>query len=67
MSLPFTYLGMLIEGNPRKYQTCYGLYIKLGKVWNLSFAERVCLFKFVITAMPLFYMSFFKISSRVMK
>ena len=66
MELPFKYLGMLIGGNPRRIEFWNPVVDKIktrlsrwrGKM--LSLAGRICLIKSVISALPLFYFSFFK-------
>jgi len=66
MNIPFTYLGLPIGGNPSRCSFWEPVLLKVRKklsVWkgrNLSFAGRVCLLKSVISAIPLFFLSFFK-------
>jgi len=68
MKLPFKYLGMIVGGNPRRASFWDHVIDKVQSRlsrWKgrlLSMAGRVCLIKFVITALPLFYLSFFKAS-----
>jgi len=73
MDIPFTYLGLPIGGNPSRCSFWEPVLSKIRKklsVWkgkNLSFAGRVCLIKFIINAVPLFFLSFFKAPIRVCK
>jgi len=66
MSLPFKYLGMTIGGNSRKTEFWNPIILKIRSRlsrWKgrmLSLAGRICLIKSVISALPLFYFSFFK-------
>ena len=63
---PFKYLGLEVGGNPRKKQFWEPVINKINarlSIWKgrfLSMAGRVCLLKSVFTAIPLFYLSFFK-------
>jgi len=73
MKIPFMYLGMPIGGNPRRSQFWQPVINKVrdrlsswkGKL--ISVAGRVCLIKSVISALPLYYMSFFKMPKSVEK
>ena len=66
MELPFKYLCMVIGDNPRRIEFWNPIFDKIksrlsrwrGK--TLSLAGRICLIKSVISALPLFYFSFFK-------
>jgi len=66
MGLPFKYLGMPIGGNPRKKVFWNPVVEKIRSRlsrWKgrlLSMAGRICLIKSVISALPLFYFSFFR-------
>ena len=66
MGLPFKYLGMPIGGNPRRSVFWNPVVEKIRSRlsrWNgrlLSMAGRICLIKFVVNALPLFYFSFFR-------
>jgi len=66
IELPFKYLGITIGGNPRRITFWNSIVDKIKSrlsSWKgrlLSMAGRICLIKFVITALPLFYFSFFK-------
>jgi len=66
MEVPFKYLGMIIGGNPRKTEFWNPIVNKIKsrlsrwRVKLLSMAGQICLIKFVISALPLFYFSFFK-------
>jgi len=73
MDISFTYLGLHIGGYPSKCSFWEPVLSKIRKklsVWkgrNLSFVGRVCLIKFFINAIPLFFLSFFKASIGVFK
>ena len=73
LQLPFTYLGMPIGANPRRLMMWEPIFrkfeAKLNK-WNqtkVSMAGRITLINSVLTALPLFYLSFFKAPSAVLK
>jgi len=61
MELHFTYLGLPVGGNPSRCSFWEPVLSKIKKrlsVWkgrSLSFAGRVCLIKYVINVIPLFY------------
>jgi len=67
MKIPFVYLGMLIEGNPRLKQFWQPMTEKVktrlsnwkGKLIGIT--GRVCLIKSVLSAFPLYYLSFYKL------
>ena len=69
--LPFKYLGIEVGGNPRKKQFWELVVNKINArliSWKgrfLSMAGRICLLKSVFTAIPIFYLSFFKSSASV--
>jgi len=69
MSIPFKYLGM--DVGPRKKPFWQLVVNKIKSIltkWkgrHLSFARRVCLIKSVLTVLPLYYMSLFKMPSSV--
>ena len=73
MKIPFVYLGIPIGGNPRNNQFWQPMIDKVrnrlsswkGKL--LSMAGRVCLIKSVLSALPLYYLSFFKAPKSVCK
>ena len=73
MQLPFSYLGMPIGDNPKKHYMWKDVVEKIRKKlakWkekHLSFTGRTCLLKYVITSLPLFFLSFFKIPKYVEK
>jgi len=73
MEIPFTYLSLPIGGNQSRCSFWEPVLAKIRKklsVWkgrNLSFAGRVCLIKSVINAIPLFFLSFFKVPVGVCK
>ncbi|KAH1193918.1 putative ribonuclease H protein [Glycine max] len=73
LQLPFIYLGMPIGVNPRRKVVWEPIIrnfeAKLNK-WNhrsISMAGRITLINAVLTALPLFYMSFFRAPSAVIK
>ena len=73
MPLPFSYLGIPIGANPRRY----GLWdpilrkteskLSRWKQRHLSYGGRVTLIKATLTSIPIFYLSFFRIPNRVVK
>jgi len=71
MRLPFKYLGLEVEGNPRKKLFWESILDRLSAKLNawkgrfLSLASRICLAKSVSTSLPLFYLTFFKASEAV--
>ena len=71
IKVPFKYLEICVGGNPRKKQFWEPIVNKIKNklsLWKgrfLSFAGRVCLIKSVLTAIPLYYMSFFKLPTCV--
>jgi len=73
MQLPFSYLGMPIGDNPKKHYMWKDVVEKIRKKlakWkgkHLSFAGKTCLLKSVITSLPLFFLSFFKMPKSVEK
>lgn len=66
IEVPFTYLGLPVGANPKKVSTWEPAVSKLRKmlsVWkhkSLYFGGGICLIKSVLSAIPLFYFSFFK-------
>lgn len=67
LKFPFTYLGIDIGANPRRKATWDDKVLrKVSKkhvVWkhkHLSLAGRVCLINFMLSSIPLFYLSFIK-------
>ena len=71
MDVPFVYLGMPIGGNPRLKQfwqpMIENVNSRLAK-WKgklISMAGRVCLIKFVLFSLPLYYLSFYKMPKYV--
>jgi len=73
MTLPFVYLGIRIGGNQRKMDFWNPIIHKIQSrlsMWKgilLSMAGRICLIKSVISALSLFYLSFFKAPELVCK
>ena len=73
MNYPFKYLGLPVGGCHKKEAFWDGVVEKikerLGR-WKgrfISMAGRICLIKSVLSVIPLFYMSLFKIPAIVMK
>lgn len=72
MKIPFTYLGIPLGGNPRRLAfwdpIIYKIRSRLSK-WkqqHLSFGGRVCMIKAVLSSLPLFFLSFFKMPAGVL-
>jgi len=71
MDIPFVYLGMPIGGNPRLKQFWQPMIENVSSRlanWKgklISMAGRVCLIKSVLSALPLYYMSFYKMPKYV--
>jgi len=71
MKIPFVYLGMPIGGNPRSTQFWQPMIEKVStrlSIWKgklISMAGRLCLIKSVLSALPLYYLSFFKMPKGV--
>nr|KYP48155.1 Putative ribonuclease H protein At1g65750 family [Cajanus cajan] len=67
MDMPFNYLGLPIGANPRKLATWNPVKKKLARWKNkfLSLAGRACLINSVLSSLPLFYLSFFRIPKKV--
>ena len=67
MKAPFTYLGIEVGANPRRRSTWLKVLERIKKKltpWkmkNLSFGGRICLLNSVISSLPLFSISFFKL------
>jgi hypothetical protein len=70
-AVPFYYLGLPVGANPRSLTTWNPLLVKLEKrlkCWGnkyISLGGRVVLLNSVLNAIPIFYLSFFKMSARV--
>jgi len=60
MEISFTYLGMIVGENPRKYNFWMLLLNKL-KYEIIKMKRKVCLLKIIIVALQLLYLSFFKL------
>jgi len=66
MRVPFKYLGVVVEGNPRNKQFWESILNNLSdrlSAWKgrfLSLAGRIHLIKSVLNTLPIFYSSFFK-------
>jgi len=71
MDLPFKYLGMVVGGNHRRVEFWNPIIDKIRSrlaSWKgrlLSMAGRLCLIKSVLSSLPLFYQSFFKVPINV--
>lgn len=67
------YLGIPIGGNPRREALWRPILEKMRRClssWkqrSLSFGGRVCLVNSVLTALPLFFLSFFRIPKGVLR
>jgi len=73
MKVPFKYLGFPIGCCHKREVLWDGMLdrikSRLGR-WkgrNFSMAGRICLIKFVLSSIPLFYMSMFRLLAGVMK
>jgi len=73
MKTPFKYLGLLVVGSHKRVSFWEGVIervkSRLGR-WKgrfLSLAGRVCLSKSVLSSIPLFYISMYKLPSAVLK
>ena len=71
LTLPFTYLGVPIGANPRRYQTwdpiiskCERKLVK-WKLRHLLFGGRVTLLKSVLTSIPIYFLSFYRVPQKV--
>jgi len=73
MKVPFTYLGIPVGGNQRRKEFWQGLMSKIRKRlsrWkgrHISFVGRMTFIKSVLSSMPLFFISLFKMPSIVRK
>lgn len=73
MSIPFIYLGLPVGANPRRLATWDPMLNKIRsrlsswKAKKLSFGGRVCLVKSVLTALPLYFISFFRMPKGIVK
>src|ERR1044072_8712238 len=73
MYLPFIYFGLPVEGNSHRLSLWQPVISRIksklsswkGKI--LSFRGRVCLIKSVLSSIPLFFLSFFKVPAGVLK
>ncbi|GAU37373.1 hypothetical protein TSUD_22470 [Trifolium subterraneum] len=72
-SIPFTYLGLPVGANPRKESTWKPLLVSLSRklgVWRnrfISLGGRVVLLKSVMNSIPIFYLSFLIMPTKVWK
>jgi len=73
MVSPFVYLGLPVSGSHKRSVFCYGVIKKVQarlSRWKdrcLLMARRICLIRFVLSSIPLFVMSLFKLSSEICK
>ena len=73
MKAPFSYLGVMVDGNHKRCAFWEGMLTKLRNrlsAWkgkSLSLAGRLCLIKSVLTSLPLFYVSLFCMPTTVMR
>ena len=71
MRIPFTYLGLPVGANPRRVETWTPVIEKVKKklcAWKqkqLSIGGRMCLIRSVLSAVPLYYLSFFKAPKKI--
>ena len=71
LSIPFVYLGMPIGANPRKCQLWDPIINKCERKlakWkqrHISFGGRATLIKSVLTSIPIYFFSFFRVPRRV--
>ena len=69
--MPFTYLGIPIGANPRRIELWDPIIRKSDRKlarWkqrHLSFGGRVILIKSILTSIPIFFLSFFRIPNKV--
>lgn len=72
-SLPFKFLGVKVGDSPRKLSMWKDLISHLRRrlaVWRgilLNIAGRMCLIKFVLNAIPIYSLYFYKVPSKVLK
>ena len=65
-SIPFVYLGLLIGGDSRKlsfWKPVVDRIVARLSSWNnnfLSFGGRLVLLKYVLSSLPVYFLSFFK-------
>lgn len=71
MEVSFVYLGMPVGANPRKKALWEPLIKRLEKKLaslkskTISFGGKICLLRSVLSSIPLFYLSFFKLPKGV--
>nr|KYP62048.1 hypothetical protein KK1_016568 [Cajanus cajan] len=71
MALPFLYLGIPIGANLRKTEMWKPVILEFSKklaIWKSSFlsmAAQVCLINLILSSLPLYYMSFYKMPNQV--
>lgn len=73
MGIPFTYLGTPVGGRPKCRSMCDPVVNKMRSrlaPWKqkmIYFGGRLCLLKSVLSSLPLFFLSFFKMPTCVVK
>lgn len=73
MDIPFIFLGILVGANPRRQETWNSMIDKLkANLFRrsskfLSFGGHICLLKSILSFLPLFFLSYFKIHVSVRK
>lgn len=71
--VPFKYLGLTVEGNPRRISFWEPVITRVKKrlaaLKNkcISFGGRICLIKSILTSIPLYFLSFYKAPVGVVK
>ena len=71
LSMPFTYLGIPIRANPRRSELWDPVIRKCERKlarWkqrHLSFGGRVTLIQSILTSIPIYFFSFFRVPSRI--
>jgi len=70
-TIPFFYLGLPIGGDPRKlsfWKSVIDRIVARLSLWNnkfLSFGGRLILLKYVLSSLPVYFLSFFKASAGI--
>ena len=73
LSIPFVYLGIPIRANPRRCHMWNPILEKCEKALNkwtqrhLSFGGRVTIIQSVLTSLPIYFLSFFRIPKKVVE
>lgn len=67
MEIPFSFLSIPMRANPKREVTCQPMISKVKAklaTWrgkHLSFGGKICLIKFALSSLPLYFLSFFKV------